>query len=447
MTENYLKEVRNQYEEFPYPPTNPEDEKSVLRIPFPEVFSYITHYGFAGKKDMRKNCRFLVAGGGTGAAVIGIMEQLMHGSDNCEVVYVDLSETSMNIARERARIRGFEDKIIWKRGSLLSVAEIDVGTFDYINCSGVLHHLKSPEEGLKALVSVLKPEGVLSIMLYAKHGRIAVYQMQELFRFINQATQNPQQKVENAKIILNALPETNWFIHSPLVILDEIRSGDAAIYDLLLHSQDRAYSVPEIYEYVEAERLHIIDFFADDFSLGRSLYDPTLYIYDEALLKQLRGYPLRDQQAIAELLHGKISKHTFYASLKAPEAASLDAPDMVPYFDVSFLSSIYESFAYLVSTSNEIVTFKNTGGGIAKLPKTPHLELLTKYLDGKRTVDEICELALRFAKNTSIAELKQEFALMYMIFSHRRWMLLRHKSIPPYFGSDILQKRVNKMYA
>jgi SAM-dependent methyltransferase len=396
---------------------------------------------------MRKNCRFLVAGGGTGAAAIGIMEQLMHGSDNCEVVYVDLSETSMNIARERARIRGFEDKIIWKQGSLLSVAEMDIGTFDYINCSGVLHHLKSPEDGLKALASVLKPDGVMGIMLYAKYGRTAVYQMQEALRLINQSAQNPQQKVDNAITVLNALPESNWFINSPQVLLNEIRGGEAAIYDLLLHSQDRAYSVPEIYDYLATGGLQVIDFFADDFSLGRSLYDPALYIYDEALLKQVQAYPLRDQQAIAELLHGKISKHTIYACLKTPENAELYAPDMVPYFDVSFLSSIYESFAHLVSTSNEIVTLKNTQGGIAKLPKTPHMELLTKYLDGKRTLDEICELALRSAKKTSIAELKQEFALIYMILNHRRWMLLRHKSIPPYLGNEDLQERVNKMYA
>ena len=43
MSGNYLKEVRNQYEEFPYPPVDPENEKYTLKIPFTEAFSYITH--------------------------------------------------------------------------------------------------------------------------------------------------------------------------------------------------------------------------------------------------------------------------------------------------------------------------------------------------------------------------------------------------------------------
>lgn len=447
MTENYLKEVRNQYEEFPYPPRDPEDEKKGLIITFTDVFSYLTHYCFGGTRDMRRNTRYLVAGGGTGDSAIGIAEQLMHGSENCEVVYVDMSENSMKIARERARIRGIEDKIIWKHGSLLSVAEMNIGTFDYINCSGVLHHLKSPEEGLKALVSVLKPEGVICVMVYAKYGRMAVYQMQELLRLVNQKTPDAGQRIQNTKTIVNAIPSTNWLIHSPKTILNEIRSGDAGIYDLLLHSQDRAYSIPEIYDYVAPEKLNIIEFFADDFALGRGLYDPALYISDEKMLKEVQTFPVRDQQAIAELLNGHIIKHTFYATRKPVTVPIITDPDMVPYFDVPFPPDSYEMLHKLVVQATGSVSMHSSNGANALFPKTPHLEILTKYLDGKRTVDEICELALRAAPRSSVEELKQEFALMYMIFNHRRWMLLRHKSIPPYLGNEDLQKRVNKMYA
>ena len=448
MSGNYLKEVRNQYEEFPYPPVDPENEKYTLKIPFTEAFSYITHYCFSGKKDMRKNCRFLVAGGGTGDAAIGIMEQLMAGSENCEVVYVDISQASMKIAKERARIRGFEDRITWQHGSLLSIPEIGLGTFDYIDCSGVLHHLESPDDGLKALVSVLKPEGVLSIMLYAQYGRTAVYQMQDLLRLINQNAESSQQKLDNTKKILNDLPATNWLIHSPPTILNEIRWSDAAIYDLLLHSQDRAYSVPEIYNFVGKQNFEIIEFFADDGSIWRDLYNPELYVKDAVLLQQIQALPKKDQRAIAELLNGKICRHIFYAARKIPTLPSLDDPDMVPYFDISFAEDIYETFRQVVAQSHDIITFKSSDGVTVLLKKTPHLELLSKYFDGKRGLNEICELVLNtMDKKPTIADLKLEFSLVYSTFHSYRWMFLRHKNIQPYENNTIMQERVAKMYA
>jgi SAM-dependent methyltransferase len=447
MSGNYLKEVRNQYEEFPYPPVNPEDEKHRLIIPFNEVFSFITHYCFAGKKDMRRNCRFLVAGGGTGDAAIGIMEQLMHGGENSEVVYVDISSASLDIAKKRARIRGFEDKIIWKQGSLLSVAEMDIGTFDYINSSGVLHHLADPAEGLKALVSVLKPDGILCLMLYAKYGRMAVYQMQESLRLVNQNTSDTQQKIENTKTILDALPETNWLIASPETILSEIQGGDAALYDLLLHSQDRAYSVPEIYDFIETQQLEIIEFFADDFTLGGSIYNPGLYIKDDNLLKQVKTLPIRNQQALAELLHSKICKHTFYAARKARPAVSFDDPDMVPYFDVSFTQGIYEKFRNLVSISEGIIPLKSNDGAELLIVKTPHLEYIAKYLDGQRTVEEICTAAQSEIGDISLVKLKAELKAVYKSLNRYRYMLLRHKNIPPYLLTGKLQERVNQLYA
>ena len=83
----------------------------------------------------------------------------------------------MDIAKQRASIRGLNN-ITWMHTSLLDLPSLDIGKFDYINCSGVLHHLESPQEGLAALNSVLKQDGAILIMVYAKYGRTAIYQIQ-----------------------------------------------------------------------------------------------------------------------------------------------------------------------------------------------------------------------------------------------------------------------------
>jgi SAM-dependent methyltransferase len=56
--------------------------------------------------------------------------------------------------------------------------------FDYINCIGVLHHLPSPLDGLRALEAVLKPDGGMGLGLYAATGRTGVYDAQKIVKIL-----------------------------------------------------------------------------------------------------------------------------------------------------------------------------------------------------------------------------------------------------------------------
>jgi ubiquinone/menaquinone biosynthesis C-methylase UbiE len=83
----------------------------------------------------------LVAGGGTGDSTIHLAEQLRE-SDSV-IIHLDLSESSIEIARQRAAVRNMNN-ITWMQGSLLDLRDADLESFDYINCSEVLHHLHNP---------------------------------------------------------------------------------------------------------------------------------------------------------------------------------------------------------------------------------------------------------------------------------------------------------------
>ncbi len=67
----------------------------------------------------------------------------------------------------------------------LTCPKLGLEKFNYINCSGVLHHLADPDEGFKASKSVLADDGAIGLMLYATTGRIGVYQIQALMRLVN----------------------------------------------------------------------------------------------------------------------------------------------------------------------------------------------------------------------------------------------------------------------
>ena len=61
-------------------------------------------------------------------------------------------------------------------------------TFDLIVCTGVLHHLADPDAGLRALRSVLKPDGAMYLMVYAPYGRTGVYMLQDYCRRLGVGT-------------------------------------------------------------------------------------------------------------------------------------------------------------------------------------------------------------------------------------------------------------------
>ncbi len=447
--ENYLREVREQYENYPYPMVNPDDEKKRIIIPIIEAFDCLNHYCFSGKRDFRKPFRALIAGGGTGDATTALAEQF-RDYDDAEIVYVDMSTSSMAIAQERARIRGLTN-ITWIRDSLLNIPKLGLGEFDYINSSGVLHHLANPSEGLQILSDALKPDGAMGIMLYAKYGRTAVYQMQETLRIINKNEPNLQKRVDNAKTILNFLPETNWFNHSPPAVIQEVRSGDIGIYDLLLHSQDCAYSIPELYDFMGKANLKILHFFPDDRILGPNLYDPIFYIKDAALAAHVQALPLREKQALAELLNGKIIKHTFYAAKTIPAPASPEDLDNIPVMGFDIFSE-HKGICELINKAEGVVIIRQIATNVEIiLPKTPHMEIIFKYIDGKTTLKEIfrkiMDSPLNKKEKPNFQTLSFEFEAMYGILNARNWLFLRHKSTSPIVYPDTMLERIKSLHS
>ena len=83
-------------------------------------------------------------------------EQLNH--TDSEVLYFDFSKTSMEIAQHRSKFRGGL-KIVWVIDWIESIPRLGLGSFDLAVSTGVLHHLKSPQKGLKIVNDAQTPDG------------------------------------------------------------------------------------------------------------------------------------------------------------------------------------------------------------------------------------------------------------------------------------------------
>src|SRR6185503_8987890 len=117
-------------------------------------------------------------------------------------------------------------------------------TYDQIVCTGVLHRLADPGAGLAALREVLRPDGAMHLMVYAPHGRTGVYMLQEFCRRVGIAATDDG--IQELIAALGALPPAH-----PLATLlrqaPDFRQA-SALADALLHPQDRAYSVPQLFD-------------------------------------------------------------------------------------------------------------------------------------------------------------------------------------------------------
>ncbi|MGV2431961.1 MAG UNVERIFIED_CONTAM: class I SAM-dependent methyltransferase [Rickettsiaceae bacterium] len=322
-----LKNVKDHYQDYPYPYRNPEEEKTRLLALMGEYLGELNHYLYKGKESFKKNFRILIAGGGTGDSSTYMGEQLK--DTECEIVYLDFSKASMEIAQKRAEIRGIKN-IKWINDSILNIPKLKLGKFDYINCSGVLHHLASPDAGLKILQESLTDRGGMSVMVYGKYGRTGVYQIQEIMKMVNEGVDSRAEEVMNGKTIINSLPETNWYVRGKELLYDHLIYGDIGLYDMFLHKQDRAYSIPELYKFIEDAGLHFVDFFDANERLRLRIEN---YITDFSLLERIRAMDQSKQQAICEILIGTIIKHSVYLTKeKTSPKATLDDLNNIPYF-------------------------------------------------------------------------------------------------------------------
>jgi SAM-dependent methyltransferase len=315
--------VQAQYEAYPYPPRDPADERKRLITGSPSHLDELVHYCFAGRWDSARPLRALFAGGGTGDGIIMLAAQAAARGLPVELSYLDLSAPARAIAEGRAGVRGLKN-IRFLTGSLLDVARLALGPYDYIDCCGVLHHLPDPAAGLAALTAELAPVGGMGLMLYGQLGRTGVYPMQAALRTL--VGDDPaERQVAAARRLLKDLPESNWLKRNPF-LGDHLRGEDAALYDLLLHAEDRAYTVPEIAALIAGTGLKIASF------IEPIRYRPATWLRDAALIDRARDLPPIEAAALAENLAGNMKSHVFYAvrAGASESVAKPGGPDTIP---------------------------------------------------------------------------------------------------------------------
>lgn len=241
----------------------------------------------------RSGLEVLVAGCGTMQAAV-----LAFNNPESKFIGIDFSQTSI-AHEERLRERHNLTNLTLQKMDLRDVQELG-RSFDLIISTGVLHHLPDPEVGLRVLSSVLEPtHGVLLLMLYARFGRVGIYELQDAFRRMR--VPQSAEGIAIVRSLIQRLPPRHpakWYYENSV----EMKS-DAAIVDTFLHPQDTAFSVQQILDFVEVNGLKF-----------QGWLDNGIYNQDwEGLDKNISD---QDRWSIIEAFTRRMTTHSFIVTTR-----------------------------------------------------------------------------------------------------------------------------------
>jgi SAM-dependent methyltransferase len=246
--------------------------------------------------------RILDAGCGTGVST----DYLCHLNPGASVLAVDISAGALEVARERTRRSGAATQVQELRieqRSLLDLA--GEGPFDYINSVGVLHHLREPELGLRALAALLRPGGLLHLFLYADGGRWEIHRTQRSLTRLG--VDSGPEAIRMGRELFSVLPASNRLRrhHEQRWALDT--QADVNFADMYLHPQETSYNVRTLMAFVAQAELEFVGF------SNPEVWDPARLL-SGGLLDRARSLPEQERWALIEDLDPDISHFEFFLS-------------------------------------------------------------------------------------------------------------------------------------
>jgi tetratricopeptide (TPR) repeat protein/SAM-dependent methyltransferase len=245
--------VRRQYEENPYPRWHrlaatlamPHPVRQAVQALFPHVEA--AHLALPDVPDI------LVAGCGTGfqAAVTAAR------NPHARVLAVDLSLPSLAFAQRRCRELGLAN-VEFAQADLLRLADLG-RRFHYIECAGVLHHLRDPMAGWRVLRDILVPGGVMKIALYSEAARRGVVAARDLAA--RHGLGSDLASVREIRRLVLAAPAGSDV--RELAYSADFCSA-SGVRDLLLHVQEHRFTLAKIAAALDRLSLRFLGFELDD---------------------------------------------------------------------------------------------------------------------------------------------------------------------------------------
>jgi SAM-dependent methyltransferase len=372
--------VARQYQRWVYPPpTRDVEEWTAGNLdPTDPVHAHRVYWP---DREYPAGLDILVAGCGANQAAYFAFK-----NPSAKVVAVDVSQPSLDhlqYLKDKHSLQNLEPHLLPIEE--LSALGLD---FDLVVCVGVLHHLADPAQGMRALAGCLRRDGVASVMLYAKYGRIGVDMLASIFHDLGMGQDDSSVQLVKDTIPLLAAdhPVRTFVKRSPDL------DADTSVVDTFLHGRQRCYTVTECIDLVTSAGLVFQEW------LFKTLYYPhDILALPDRLRSALNGLPDVEIWSLMERINALNSSHAFVACRPDRPTAN---------YTVDFSSA--EALSYIPT----VRTLFHMEGDIVVMPHAmvplSAIELpFIRLVDGRRTIREIAaQVATDGASQPGVADIE-----------------------------------------
>ncbi|WP_271255133.1 class I SAM-dependent methyltransferase [Pseudanabaena sp. Chao 1811] len=254
MNTNPNEKIRQQFDLMPYPnlPASQmggDGDRGLI------LHSFVTAwYAKTQRVCDRQDLTILDIGCGSGVTTLA----LAMANPKARIVGIDLSEASLKLASDRLTYHGFPNAEFYN----LPIAELprfkeEQGIeFDYINCEDTLYFLPSPAEGLQAMRSVLKSEGLLRTNVHSLYQRADFFRAQTFAKLLGFLDGNPTEtEYRQIYTIMEALGDGTMLKASTWTPSD--KSFGFVLMNYVMQ-EDKGFTIPDVFQMLRSANLEFV---------------------------------------------------------------------------------------------------------------------------------------------------------------------------------------------
>lgn len=249
--EQLREKIRQQFDTGPYPrtalETSPKNDLISLYI-----HNLVNPYYLRNQKVIETEGKVILdAGCGTGYKSL----VLAAANPGAKIVGVDISEKSIDLAKQRLQYHGFGNAQFYI-SSIEDLPSLGL-SFDYINCDEVLYLFPDPAFGLQAMKSVLKPDGIIRANLHSSLQRTYFFRAQELFKIMGLMDENPEElEIDLVREIMKSLKDQVEL--KSITWRSDLETDQEKILMNYLFQGDKGYTITQMFAAIRAAELEFI---------------------------------------------------------------------------------------------------------------------------------------------------------------------------------------------
>ena len=239
------------------------------------------------------NPKIWVAGCGTNQAIFTALR-----FPNATILGTDLSTTSLETSATAARQLELSN-VEFRRESINHV-KFD-NEFDYIICTGVIHHNADPQVSLTRLSKALKPSGILELMVYNRYHRIETTAFQKATRILAGTTReaNFEGELQVAQKIIAGFNTVNRMVQ----FLENYKEcPESKLADSLLQPIEYSYTLPSLESLVASCNLDLLVPCINQFDVANRSFLWNLELDDSGLQTLYDGLSDSDRWTVTNYL-------------------------------------------------------------------------------------------------------------------------------------------------